>query len=107
VTVLYLGQVAEWGPTGAVLGQPAHPYTKALRSAVPQIGLSETRRSRILLAGTPPDPACRPSGCVFHPRCPIAIPRCQSEVPELAEVSPGRHAACHRAADVLAGAVGL
>jgi oligopeptide/dipeptide ABC transporter ATP-binding protein len=101
-TVLYLGRVAESGPTGALLGRPAHPYTRALRSAVPELG--GARRARLVLPGEPPDPAKPPAGCVFHPRCPLAVDRCRSEVPPLRPVGPGRLAACHRAEEVFAAA---
>jgi oligopeptide/dipeptide ABC transporter ATP-binding protein len=101
--VLYLGRVAESGPTVELLTTPAHPYTRALRSAVPEVDPA-LRRSRLILHGEPPDAARPPAGCVFHPRCPLAIPRCLTEVPQLAEVRPGRLAACHRADEVLSGA---
>ncbi len=107
VTVLYLGRVVERGPTSLVLGRPAHPYTAALRSAVPQIEPSKLRAGRILLGGPIPDPASPPSGCVFHPRCPIAVERCATEVPPLVDVSAGRQAACHRSGEVLRGTVSL
>ena len=100
--VLYLGRVVESGPTGELLSVPAHPYTQALRSAVPEIDMA-ARRSRLVLPGEPPDAASPPPGCVFHPRCPLAIGRCATEVPALREVRPGREAACHRAEEVLAG----
>ena len=100
--VLYLGRVVERGPTGELLSIPAHPYTQALRSAVPEIDMA-ARRSRMVLPGEPPDAASPPPGCVFHPRCPLAIDRCAAEVPALREVRPGREVACHRAEDVLAG----
>jgi oligopeptide/dipeptide ABC transporter ATP-binding protein len=101
--VLYLGRVVEIGPTAELLGAPAHPYTRALRSAVPEIAAS-ARTSRIILHGEPPDAISPPPGCVFHPRCPLAIDRCRAEVPTLRAVAPGREAACHRAEEVLAGA---
>jgi peptide/nickel transport system ATP-binding protein len=100
--VLYLGRVVESGPTGELLSRPAHPYTQALRSAVPEIDMA-ARRSRLVLPGEPPDAASPPPGCVFHPRCPLATDRCATEVPALREVRPGRQAACHRAEEVLAG----
>jgi len=100
--VLYLGRVVETGPTGELLSVPAHPYTQALRSAVPEIDMA-ARRTRLVLPGEPPDAASPPPGCVFHPRCPLAIERCATEVPALREVRPGRQAACHRAEEVLAG----
>jgi len=100
--VLYLGRIAESGPTGALLESPAHPYTQALRSAVPEVDRL-ARRARVVLPGDPPDAASPPPGCVFHPRCPLAIDRCRTEVPRLRAVAPGRLAACHRAGEVLAG----
>lgn len=101
--VMYLGRIVERGPTAELLARPAHPYTVALRSAVPEIDLA-ARRSRVVIPGTPPDPANPPPGCAFHPRCPLAIDRCRTERPELREVAPVRLAACHRAEEVLAGA---
>jgi oligopeptide/dipeptide ABC transporter ATP-binding protein len=99
--VLYLGRIVEHGPTEKILARPAHPYTLALRSAVPEIDLA-ARRSRIVLPGTVPDPANPPPGCPFNPRCPYAIERCRTEVPELRAVD-GRTVACHRAEEILAG----
>jgi oligopeptide/dipeptide ABC transporter ATP-binding protein len=104
VVVLYHGRVVETGDTATVLARPAHPYTVALRSAVPQLRRDAMRRERIVLHGAPPDPASPPPGCVFHPRCPVAVDRCRVEVPALREVA-GRNVACHRAEDVLAGAL--
>jgi len=100
--VLYLGRVAETGPTASLLTAPAHPYTLALRSAVPEIDPAR-RRSRIILPGGAPNAAAHPPGCAFHPRCPLAIGACRILVPELRAVAPGRLAACHRAEEVLAG----
>jgi oligopeptide/dipeptide ABC transporter ATP-binding protein len=94
IAVLYLGQVVEQGNTRRVLAHPVHPYTRALRAAVPELSEDlprpETKRAE------PPDPADPPPGCRFHPRCPIAIDRCRQERPALREVG-GRLAACHRA----------
>jgi oligopeptide/dipeptide ABC transporter ATP-binding protein len=101
--VLYLGKIVEIGSTKVLLSAAAHPYTVALRSAVPEVQVAG-RRSRIVLPGDPPDAANPPSGCVFHPRCPLAIARCRTEVPILRDAGPGHQVACHRAEDVLAGA---
>ncbi len=101
--VLYLGRIAESGPTTELLTAPAHPYTRALRSAVPEVEAT-ARSSRIVLHGEPPDATSPPPGCVFHPRCPLVIDRCRAEVPALRAVRPGRLVACHRAEEVLAGA---
>jgi len=101
--VLYLGRVVESGATRDLLSAPAHPYTQALRSAVPEIDIA-ARSERVVLPGDPPDATSPPPGCVFHPRCPIAAARCTTEVPVLRTVRPGRLVACHRAEDVLDGA---
>jgi oligopeptide/dipeptide ABC transporter ATP-binding protein len=100
--VLYLGRIVEHGPTEKVLANPAHPYTLALRSAVPEIDLA-ARRSRILLPGTVPDPANPPPGCPFHPRCPYANELTRTELPELRALDGDRAVACHRAEEVFAG----
>ncbi len=102
MVVLYLGRVAESGPTDELLARPAHPYTLALRSAVPEVDAA-ARRSRIILPGDTPHAASPPPGCPFHPRCPLAIDICRTTVPPLQAVAPGRQAACHRAAEVLSG----
>jgi oligopeptide/dipeptide ABC transporter ATP-binding protein len=102
MVVLYLGRVAETGPTGELLARPAHPYTLALRSAVPEVDAA-ARRSRIILPGDTPQAGSTPPGCPFHPRCPLAIDVCRTTVPPLQAVAPGRQAACHRANEVLTG----
>ncbi len=101
--VLYLGRIVERGADRDAAPQPAHPYTVALRSAVPEMDIA-ARRRRVVLSGPPPDPQNPPSGCPFHPRCPLAIDRCGTEVPQEREITPGRFAACHRADDVVAAA---
>ena len=100
--VLYLGRIVERGPTEELLAGPAHPYTVALRSAVPEIDLA-ARPSRVALPGSVPDPAHPPPGCPFHPRCQFAVDRCRVEVPQLRELGRGRTVSCHRAEDVMAG----
>jgi oligopeptide/dipeptide ABC transporter ATP-binding protein len=100
--VLYLGRIVEHGPTEELLANPAHPYTLALRSAVPEIDLA-ARRSRIVLPGSVPDPANPPPGCPFHPRCPYANDLTRTEVPPLRPLDSGRTVACHRAEEILEG----
>ncbi|HEY7429379.1 MAG TPA: ABC transporter ATP-binding protein, partial [Streptosporangiaceae bacterium] len=102
MVVLYLGRVAEAGPTGELLARPAHPYTLALRSAVPEVEAA-ARRSRIILPGDAPHAAVPPPGCPFHPRCPLAVEICRTTVPQPRTVAPGRQVACHRGDEVLSG----
>lgn len=96
IMVMYLGKIVELGPAKDVIRNPKHPYTQALISAVPVVD-PDTKRSRIMLQGEIPSPINPPSGCPFHPRCSIAQPQCQAQVPELREVSSGHWAACHLA----------
>jgi oligopeptide/dipeptide ABC transporter ATP-binding protein len=102
--VMYLGRIVEQGPTRDLLARPAHPYTVALRSAVPELRPG-SRRTRLVLPGTVPDPASPPPGCPFHPRCPLAVERCRSETPALRPVGSTRGVACHRAEEVLRGGI--
>jgi oligopeptide transport system ATP-binding protein len=77
--------------------EPLHPYTKALLAAVPIPDPEvEARRERVILRGEVPSPLNPPSGCVFHPRCPLAIEACAQAVPELREINSGHWAACIR-----------
>ena len=96
VVVMYLGKVVETAASKAVVTQPKHPYTQALLSAVPVVD-PDSKRQRIVLPGDVPSPINPPSGCPFHPRCPVAEARCKTEVPTLREVSAGHFAACHLA----------
>jgi peptide/nickel transport system ATP-binding protein len=96
VAVMYLGRVVELAPAGDLYRRPAHPYTRALLSAVPVPDPARSR-SRLPVLGEVPDPAAPPSGCAFHPRCPEAVDRCRSERPDLREVAPGHTVACHLA----------
>lgn len=107
IAVMYGGRIVELAPTDALLSRPKHPYTEALISAVPAADPG-IRHERILLEGEVPNPADLPSGCVFHPRCPYAQPRCAADVPAPVERECGGRVACMRAEELqLAGATGL
>ena len=93
VAVMYLGRVVEQGAADTLFAAPQHPYTRALVSAVPVPGRKAAER--IVLRGDPPNPAARPSGCAFHPRCPAALPVCAQVVPALRSRPDGRRIACH------------
>lgn len=97
VAVMYLGRIVELGPRDEVYARPAHPYTRALLSAVPVPDPAvERTRERIVLKGDLPSPAAPPGGCTFHPRCPKAQDVCRTERPALLTVGGGpREAACH------------
>jgi oligopeptide transport system ATP-binding protein len=107
ILVMYLGRIVESGPAGECFSRPAHPYTKALLSAVPDIdrGLAG-RAGRIVLKGDVPSAVDVPSGCRFHPRCPRAQTVCRTEPPAEREVAPGHLSACHFAAEVKAASAG-
>ena len=96
VAVMYLGKMAETGPTEEIFKKPLHPYTAALLSAIP-IPDPETRREKIILTGDVPNPINPPKGCRFHPRCKFALDTCKEEEPKLEAVNGSGHiVACHR-----------
>lgn len=96
VGVMYLGKMMEIGDSKTVTETPAHPYTKALISAIP-IPSPGTKRDRTVLSGELPSPANPPSGCPFHTRCPIAQSNCKTDTPLLTPRGPDHWVACHYA----------
>ena len=104
VSVMYMGYVVEEGSVDEVLRTPAHPYTKALLSAIPVADITKTK-TRIPLQGDVPSPANPPSGCTFHPRCPECSERCKVETPVLEqyEINGVNHSvACFKVKEALA-----
>jgi oligopeptide/dipeptide ABC transporter ATP-binding protein len=98
VAVMYLGKIVEIAGRTELYENPRHPYTRALLSAVPIPDPElESGRDRQVLSGEVPSPLNPPAGCVFHPRCPIAVERCRHEVPGLRDLRTGHAAACHLA----------
>jgi oligopeptide/dipeptide ABC transporter ATP-binding protein len=92
---MYLGKIVEITDRKSLYESPQHPYTKALLSAVPiPDPVVEAGREHVVLGGEVPSPLNPPAGCVFHPRCPIAVAECRTVVPELREVRPEHQAAC-------------
>ena len=93
VAVMYLGRIVEEASSDVIFAAPKHPYTHALVSSVPVPG--KPLVGRTILQGEPPNPANRPSGCAFHPRCPLATDICRTTVPPLRTIDVQRTAACH------------
>lgn len=92
IAVLYAGKVVEEGDTRAILKHPRHPYTQHLISSLPRL---DERSEREGIPGRPPALDNPPSGCRFHPRCPLALDKCRTIDPETISVQPGHHVACH------------
>ena len=94
IAIMYLGKIMELGPADLISGGCLHPYSQALTSVLAMVG-EERRMERIVLEGETPSPINLPSGCRFHPRCPIAEEKCRIEEPDTWEVEPGHYVYCH------------
>ena len=95
VCVMYLCHMVYMAERNEIYVNQSHPYTKALLSAVPiPDPVLDAQRERVLLTGEVPSPLNPPSGCVFHPRCPVANDTCSQILPELREVETNHHSAC-------------
>ena len=94
IAVMYLGQIVEMGPAELVYSNPLHPYTQALlASALPYD--PDTKTERVVVRGEVPSPLNPPTGCRFHPRCPVAMPECSDVRPVFQELEPGHWVACY------------
>jgi len=97
VAVMYLGRIVETAPSGELYANTCHPYSKALLSAQPLPDpIAEETRQRVILSGDFPTPLNPPSGCTFHPRCPMAVKECAESIPLLKDVGNEHYVACHR-----------
>jgi len=94
LAIMYAGKIIEEGASRQVFETPKHPYSQALADAFPAIGDDRFRHKPSGLGGDPPDPQRIPSGCSFHPRCPVAFEPCPTVIPELYRAGEGRRAAC-------------
>jgi peptide/nickel transport system ATP-binding protein len=94
LAIMYAGKIVEEGGAREIFDTPKHPYSQALAAAFPSIGDERFRRKPSGLGGDPPDPQAIPSGCPFHPRCPLAFDACPTIVPDLYPAGDGRRAAC-------------
>ena len=95
VAVMYLGRIVERGSVDDVLRSPQHPYTQALLSAVPS-PRPDHAREIVRLAGETPSPANPPTGCHFHPRCPLAVEECRTTYPQVRQLSASHRVNCDR-----------
>jgi peptide/nickel transport system ATP-binding protein/oligopeptide transport system ATP-binding protein len=105
VAVMYAGQIVEYANVDEIFHHARMPYTAGLLGSIPVLGEHHDRLK--VIPGNVPNPSEFPSGCKFHPRCPVAIERCKSENPPLAEIRPGHLARCLRAGEVEAGTLDL
>jgi oligopeptide/dipeptide ABC transporter ATP-binding protein len=93
VIVMYAGRIVEEAPTSTIFASAEHPYTWSLLRAAPRIDQADAGRL-LAIEGQPPNPRALPTGCKFHPRCPVAVPRCREAEPPLEEIQPGHRVRC-------------
>ncbi len=105
VAVMYAGQVVEYADVEEIFNHPRMPYTAGLLGSIPKLG-EEAERLRVI-PGNVPNPAEFPTGCKFHPRCPVVVDRCRTENPPLTLIRPAHHVRCWRAPEVEAGKLDL
>jgi peptide/nickel transport system ATP-binding protein len=98
IAVVYAGKIVEEGDTRTILKNPSHPYTKYLIQSLPKL---DDRAERVSIPGRPPALDNAPSGCRFHPRCPLAVEQCRTLDPAMIDIRPGHRAACHVVAEEL------
>ena len=97
VAIMYAGEIVEYGNLEDIYDHTSHPYSKGLFGSIPDLDTKEKRLKPI--AGLMPNPADLPKGCKFHPRCPHATERCQTEAPAYREITPGHFVRCHLCGD--------
>jgi peptide/nickel transport system ATP-binding protein len=102
LALMYAGRIVEEGPARDLYGAAEHPYGRALSAAFPRVGDPASRRAPRGLPGDPPDPSALPSGCTFHPRCPVALDACSRDDQVLRDAGPRRRAACVRVGSAIA-----
>ncbi|TYB83757.1 ABC transporter ATP-binding protein [Oceaniovalibus sp. ACAM 378] len=100
IAVMYLGRIVEQAATETLFAEPKHPYTRMLLETIPNV--RDPQRRRTVQAGEVPSPMNPPSGCTFHPRCPLADERCKLERPAMLRQPDGGRVACHRVAEAMA-----
>ena len=105
VAVLYAGELVEDAPAGQLFNQPLHPYTAGLLDSIPRIGQTKSEVTLQAIPGHIPPLSERPSGCVFAPRCTLAIEVCQGERPSLEKVTPGHAVSCYRWPEIATGEI--
>ncbi|MBI1290492.1 ATP-binding cassette domain-containing protein [bacterium] len=103
VVIMYAGQVVEYASAESLFAAPMHPYTIGLLDSRPRLSDYTSKERLRPILGAVPSPTKHPAGCRFHPRCPFSTPECETEAPEMRELSPGHQVRCHWAEKILSG----